>query len=174
MTTATASKNIYEGLFLFPHGVTSNLQGAADHVHSLLDRAEADVISFKKWDERRLAYEIKGNKRGVYFLAYFKAPAENMTGLERDCNLSDQLLRAMFLRADHVPTEMVEAAEGRDALADEIKLRTEQGESAKGDAPAAVVKTGPVEPEPAPAAAEAPAEASAEAPADDAAAKPAE
>ena len=34
----------------------------------------------------------------------------------------------MVLRADHVPTEEIEAADGRTALADEIKLRAERGE----------------------------------------------
>jgi len=28
----------------------------------------------RKWDERRLAYEIKKQKRGLYILCYFKAP----------------------------------------------------------------------------------------------------
>ena len=39
------------------------------------EKVGAEIISFKKWDERRLAYEIKGNKRGLYFLCYFNLPA---------------------------------------------------------------------------------------------------
>lgn len=138
MATQTATKNVYEGLFLFPQAVTTNLQGAVDHLNQLLDRAEAEIISLRKWDERKLAYEIKGNKRGVYFLVYFKAPADNMQQLDRDCNLSEMLLRAMLLRADHIPAEQMEAAEGRSELEDEIRLRSEQGaeetESATGGA----------------------------------------
>lgn len=118
--------NVYEGLFLFPQVATSNLQGATDHVMALLDRADAKLLSFRKWDERRLAYEIKGNKRGVYFLAYFEAPTDKLARLERDCNLSEQMLRAMITRADHLPAEQIEASDGRAALADEIKLRSEQ------------------------------------------------
>ena len=76
--------------------------------------------------------EIKGNKRGVYFLAYFRVDPAKLTGLERDCNLSEQLLRSMVVRADHVPSETVEAAEGRAQLADEIKLRSEQTASSAG------------------------------------------
>ncbi|MHC4821907.1 MAG: 30S ribosomal protein S6 [Planctomycetota bacterium] len=121
--------NTYEGMFLFPHSATANLKDAADHVKDLLGRASAEIITFKKWDERRLAYEIKGNKRGVYFLSYFKAPAANMIGLERDCNLSEQLLRTMFLRADTIPAETIEAADGRQELEDEIKLRGEEAEN---------------------------------------------
>jgi len=137
-------KNIYEGLFLFPQSVTANLQGAVDHVHELLDRAEAEVVSFGKWDERRLAYEVKGNKRGVYFLAYFRAAPSKMTGLERDCNLSEMMLRALVTRADHVPEELIQSADRRAQLADEIKLREEQS---KPTPEPEVQKTAAIEPE---------------------------
>ncbi len=116
----------YEGLFLFPQAATADLQAAADHVKSLLSRAEAELIAFRKWDERRLAYEIAGNKRGVYFLVYFKAPADRMADLERDCNLSEQMLRALITRADHLSLEQMQAADGQSQLADEIRLRAER------------------------------------------------
>ena len=124
------TKRMYEGMFLFPQNTISDLQAATDHVMALLKRADAEVVSFKKWDDRRLAYEIKGNKRGVYFLTYFHCEPARVADLERSCNLSEQLLRALVIRADHLNTEDIEAAEGRDALADEIKLRTEQAATA--------------------------------------------
>ena len=69
MTTTTT--NTYEGLFLLPQSAGSDLGTAADLVKSLLEKVGAEIIAFRKWDERRLAYEIKGNKRGLYFLCYF-------------------------------------------------------------------------------------------------------
>ncbi|MCP3903646.1 MAG: 30S ribosomal protein S6 [Planctomycetes bacterium] len=152
--------NIYEGMFLFPQAAAGDLQGALDHVTELLERAKADIISLCKWDERRLAFEIKGNKRGVYFLAYFKADPTNLVGLERDCNLSEKLLRSMVVKAEHVPAETVEAAEGRAKLADEIKLRAEEALQPSATAAAVVTKAEPAAPAPATEAApETPAEA---------------
>ncbi len=113
----------YEGMFLFPQSAVADLQAAADHVTEILNRAGAEIISFKKWDERRLAYEVKGNKRGLYFLVYFKAKGAKVANIERDCSLSEKLLRAMVTRADHLPEDVMQAAEGRQQLADEIKLR---------------------------------------------------
>ena len=113
----------YEGLFLFPQSAVGDMQSAVDHVSSILDRAGAEVLALSKWEERRLAYDIKGNKRGVYFLAYFKTGHDKLAGIERDCNLSEQLLRALITRADHVTQEMIEGSEGRAQLADEIKMR---------------------------------------------------
>ena len=116
----------YEGLFLYPQAAVADLQGAHDHIIDILKHAGAEIISMKKWDERRLAYEIRGNKRGLYFLVYFKVKGAKLTQIERDCNLSEKLLRGMITRADHITPEMMQAAEGRAQLADEIKLRASQ------------------------------------------------
>ena len=128
--------NVYEGLFLFPQTMTADLQGALDHLQEILKRAKAEIISLRKWEERRLAYEIKGNKRGLYFLVYFGVPGDALVGIERDCNLSELLLRFMIVRADDVTQEQMEAAEGRAQLADEITLRASQAAESRADEPA--------------------------------------
>jgi small subunit ribosomal protein S6 len=116
----------YEGMFLFPQTVAADLQGAVDHLTEILSKGEAEIISLCKWDERRLAYDIKGNKRGVYFLTYFKCDAQKLAQIERDARLSERLLRSMIVRADHLAPEQMAAMEGRQQLADEIALRKTQ------------------------------------------------
>ncbi len=113
----------YEGLFLFPQTAASDLQSAVDHLKEILARAEVKIISLRKWDERRLAFEIKRNRRGLFFLVYFEAPPNALAHIERDCNLSEQVLRSMVIRAEHLTREQMEAADGQSELADEIKLR---------------------------------------------------
>ena len=120
------STNTYEGLFLLPQAAGSDLSNAADLVKSLLEKVGAEIIAFSKWDERRLAYEIKGNKRGLYFLCYFKLDGEQITALERQCNLAEGLLRHMVTRADHLTLEQMQSSDAQQALADEAKLRAEQ------------------------------------------------
>ena len=118
--------NAYEGMFLFPQTVSADLQSAIDHILEMLAKGGAEIISLCKWDERRLAYDIKGNKRGVYFLTYFKCDATKLAAIERDCRLSERLLRSMITRADHVTPEQMTAMDGRQQLADEIALRKTQ------------------------------------------------
>jgi small subunit ribosomal protein S6 len=131
--------NTYEGLFLFPQSVAVNLQAAIEHLQQILDRSGAEILALRKWDERKLAFDIRGNRRGTYFLAYFKAATDRMPGLERDCNLSEQLLRSMVIRADHVPAEQIEASDNRRQLADEVRVRaearTESAQPAEGGPP---------------------------------------
>ena len=121
--TETATMNTYEGMFLFPQIASSDLKTAQEHVEYLIGRGEGEIISLAKWDERRLAYEIKGNRRGLYFLTYFKATGEGAIEIERQVNLSEQLLRAMILKADLVPADVIAAADAREQLAQEIVER---------------------------------------------------
>ena len=121
--TETATMNTYEGMFLFPQIASSDLKAAQEHVEYLISRGEGEIISLAKWDERRLAYEIKGNRRGLYFLTYFKATGEGAIEIERQVNLSEQLLRAMILKADLVPADVIAAADAREQLAQEIVER---------------------------------------------------
>ncbi|MCP4758761.1 MAG: 30S ribosomal protein S6 [Planctomycetes bacterium] len=118
--------NIYEGMFLFPQSATADLAAASQHVLDHLEKVGGEVVSFRKWDDRRLAYPIKGNKRGVYFLGFFKLSADKFASLERNLLLSEDVLRFLITRADHLSAEQMEALEGRTELADEIKLRGEQ------------------------------------------------
>jgi len=116
----------YEGFFLLPQAAVAELQAASDHIRTILTNNGAEVISLFKWDERRLAYEIRGNKRGVYMLAYFTAPGENMAEIERAFNLSEQVMRSLIVRADHLAAEQMQNAEAERKMADEIRLRREQ------------------------------------------------
>jgi small subunit ribosomal protein S6 len=119
----------YEGMFLFPQAATSNLGEVVDHLNSIFDRAKAEVIAMKKWDERKLAYEIGKHRRGLYILTYFSAPGESMAQLERDANLSDHILRFMVIRADHLTDEEMRSQDERQALADEAAMRREEAAS---------------------------------------------
>lgn len=101
---------MYEGMFLADAGdATTNWDTVLEAVNTVLSRAKADVKSVRKWDERRLAYPVGKCKRGTYILSYFEADPEAIAGIERDVVLSETLLRAMILRADRIPQEMIEA-----------------------------------------------------------------
>ncbi len=113
----------YEGMFLFPQSATSDLQAAMDHVKDILNRSGAEILSIAKWDERRLAYDIKGNKRGVYILAFFRVVTPKLAAIERDCNLSEKMLRTLVTRAEHLTEEQLKNAEAMQRTADEAKLR---------------------------------------------------
>lgn len=120
----------YEGMFLFGQAAAVDFGGCIDHLREIVTRHGGEFIAMRKWDERRLAYEIEKNKRGLYILAYFSCDAGKMTAIERDCNLSEKVLRSLVIRADHLTLEEMQAADASQALMDEAKLRKERGVAA--------------------------------------------
>ncbi len=69
-----------------------------------------------------MAYRINGRKRGVSMLVYFNAPPDKIAGMQRDAQISEELLRLMVVRADGVSRDMMErqcAARGAERPSDQ-------------------------------------------------------
>ena len=52
------------------------------------------------WGRRRLAYEIDKKTEGIYAVVNFTATAETTQELDRQLNLSEQVMRTKVLRAE--------------------------------------------------------------------------
>lgn len=102
--------NQYEAMFLFDPSFGTAYESCEQEIQRLMGRAEAEILFCRKWEERRLAYRIRGRKRGVYVLTYFKSHPSRIVGLERDATLSEHILRLLVLRADEVTSEDMERA----------------------------------------------------------------
>jgi len=101
------STKTYEGMFLVGPG--SDVQAASQPIRNVLERSEADILSIKSWDERRLAYAIGGQRRGLYILTYFKADPLKVHEIEHDCQLSEDILRVLIIRKDKVSADEINA-----------------------------------------------------------------
>lgn len=118
----------YEGMFLLSQAAAADFGAAVDHIREILGRADVQIIAMQKWDERRFAFEIRKQKRGVYILVYFTCGRGKLAQIERDCNLSENILRVLVTRADHLSEEEMKSADARDELATEAALRRERAE----------------------------------------------
>ena len=105
----------YEGMFLFDPAVTPEWEAVQAEMRRLLERANARIITLNKWDERRLAYEIRGRKRAIYALTYFEAPTDRIHELERDARLSEAVLRCLILDASYLTEEQMKEIAARPA-----------------------------------------------------------
>lgn len=102
--------NLYEAMFLFDPTFAGSFENCEAEIKRIMERAEGEIVFLRKWEERRLAYKLKGRKRGVYILVYFNAPPGKITGFERDAMLSENILRVLILRADGMTPELMEKA----------------------------------------------------------------
>ena len=101
----------YEAMFLFGAGAATANEETTATCRRMIEAHGGEVLVLKRWDERKLAYEVSGNKRGVYYLALFKAPGTAISQIERDVKLSEDVVRVMVLSADHLTADEVQAME---------------------------------------------------------------
>jgi len=110
VTLAENAKRLYEAMYLVDAAwATANWDELIKTLNTIMDRAEADVVNIRKWDERRLCYAVAGRTRGLYILSYFYVLPEKISQIERDVQLNEMLLRLLILRAEHVASEAMEA-----------------------------------------------------------------
>jgi len=121
---------VYEGMFILEPGRYSrDPAAAAQGVADLITQHGGTLLAARLWDERKLAYPIKGHKKGVYWLTYFKMPGGNLTAMERQCEISDEILRKLVLRVD-------------DRIADALVQHALSSGESVGRRPAASAPTG--------------------------------
>src|SRR5262249_11541389 len=91
--------NVYECMFLLDSNkVAGDVTAAANQLQSILEKHHAEILASRPWDERRLAYPIKGHKKGLYFLTYFRREGKTLIKTDRDRPLNETALRSLTLR----------------------------------------------------------------------------
>ena len=126
---------VYEGMFILdPTKYSRDPAGSAQQVSDIITQHGGTILAARLWDERKLAYPIKGHKKGIYWLTYFSMEGGHLTALERQCEITDDILRKLVLRIDP-------------RIADALVQHALAGDTAPRRAPAPVaagpVPTGP-------------------------------
>ncbi|MBL7152755.1 MAG: 30S ribosomal protein S6 [Phycisphaerae bacterium] len=102
------NRKLYEGMFLVDSAQASDWDATTAILEDVLKRADAEIVSMRKWDDRRLAYEVNGKTRGTYILCYFKADGEKIQAVEKAVQLSERIMRVLILSAEQVTAEDME------------------------------------------------------------------
>ncbi len=98
----TTVKKLYEAMFLVDSVQASDWDKTISTLKSVLKKADGEIVSMRKWSERKLAYEINGKTRGTYILCYFRADGERIREIEKAVQLSDQIMRVLILSAEAI------------------------------------------------------------------------
>ena len=120
-------KKLYEGMFLVDSGEAgSDWDGVIAAIRKVLERAKVEIVSIRKWDDKRLAYEIKGKARGTYILCYFRADGQRNHEIEKDVQLSEKIMRVLILSVDQMTAEDIE----KDTPATKVEREKEKRKAA--------------------------------------------
>ncbi len=95
------AQHVYEGLFIFDSNrYARDPGGVSGQIAEFIRKCGGETIVSRLWEERRLAYPINGQRKGTYWLSYFKLDSRQLAAIERDCQLSESVLRCLLLKVD--------------------------------------------------------------------------
>lgn len=113
----------YEAMFLLDNAASvADFDATSAIVDQIIQKAGATIVQKEKWDERKLAYEIRGHKRATYYLVYFRAPNTSVAAINADASLAEKIIRHLILvLEDPIEVHVKKRAEERERLAEESR-----------------------------------------------------
>lgn len=108
------AQNFYEGLYILDSNrFARDPDGIVQQITDALTGCGAEIMVSRMWEERRLAYPIKKQRRGTYWLIYFKMESTKLNEVNRRLQLASDILRFLHVKIDpRIIDVLVEHARG--------------------------------------------------------------
>ncbi|MGQ9505585.1 MAG: 30S ribosomal protein S6 [Thermogutta sp.] len=108
------AQNFYEGLYILDSTrFARDPDGVVQQITDALSGSGAEILVSRMWEERRLAYPIKKQRRGTYWLIYFKMESTKLNEVNRRLRLVGDILRFLHIKIDpRIIDVLVEHARG--------------------------------------------------------------
>jgi small subunit ribosomal protein S6 len=93
--------NKYEMMFIVKATMEAEkVKETAENVKKIAEELGSKTIEFKELGEKKLAYPIKKELNGYYFVMQFEASIEAETELNRKATLDENILRHLIIKLD--------------------------------------------------------------------------
>ncbi len=111
------AENVYEAMFLFDSNRFARDPAVLPaEVEKMITSEGGEVLVSRLWEDRKLAYPIRGHRKGTYWLIYFRGPSGSIAPLNRQCEIHDQVLRQLILKIHpHLVDAILDHAKGEPA-----------------------------------------------------------
>lgn len=93
--------NTYEAVVILTTKLSDEDREAVKTKISDLISEQGEVIGIDDWNTKQLAYEIKHEKEGVYYLYNFKAKPEFIAEFERVLRIDTNILKHMVVKKEN-------------------------------------------------------------------------
>lgn len=91
--------DIYENIIIFNASLSDeDIEAASGKIKDLIINSGGEILKVDVWGRRKLAYEIKKQNKGFYFLLFFKAPSPAIRKLEDYYKVFDPVMKYMVLK----------------------------------------------------------------------------
>lgn len=91
----------YESIFILRSSLSEEeAAGVQEKMKGSLEKLGGSIIKAENWGKKKLAYEIKHDRRGTFTLLQFEASGNVVSELERLYRLEDSVLKFLTVKVD--------------------------------------------------------------------------
>jgi small subunit ribosomal protein S6 len=99
-------QQLYESIFIVrPSLPDEEAQKLIDKMKGVLDKSGASLLKAENWGKKKLAYEVRRERKGVFVYFYFKSEGSVIEELERSYRLEDGVIKFLTVRLEHEPPQ---------------------------------------------------------------------
>lgn len=104
--------NIYENIIIMNAAISDEeAEAAVTKIKDLVTGQGGEVLKVDVWGRRKLSYEIKKQKKGLYVLLIYKTPAATVKKLEDFYKVFDVVLKYMVVKLEKKQVQELEKSE---------------------------------------------------------------
>lgn len=128
------SNNVYECLFLLDSNrYARDPQAVSSGLNEMIEKLDGEILATRLWNEQRLAYPIRGHRKGTYWITYFRMDGGRLTEFERACKLNANVLRNLTLAVDARLVDVLVAHVLGEATAEDVEEAQQDAAAADGE-----------------------------------------
>lgn len=118
--------SVYETIFIVKTSLSDEEVAAlVAKVRGVIEKQGGEILKVENWGKKKLAYEVRKEKKGTYVFYRFRGPGSLVAELERQYRVEDAIIKFLSVKCDPK------------LLADEMARERAAGHAAGGH-PAAV------------------------------------
>ena len=126
----------YEVIFVSLADLSADeMEGTIEKYRSIINNMNGKIVKLDKWGKRRLAYQVRKKREGIYTLIDFGGEHNIIQELERNFKIDDNILRYQSVKlSDNVDPDAldreIEAAQKEDTPPEAVPIEDDLQQSA--------------------------------------------
>jgi small subunit ribosomal protein S6 len=96
--------HLYESIFIVrPSLSDEDISKITEKIKGVLEKAGATLLKLENWGKKKLAYEVKRERKGTFVYLHFRSKGDVVGELERSYRLEDSVLKFLTVRFEQQP-----------------------------------------------------------------------
>jgi small subunit ribosomal protein S6 len=115
--------NVYENIVILNAAISDEeAEAAITKIKELIAGQGGEVLKVNIWGRKKLAYEIKKQKKGLYVLLFYKIPPASIKKIEEFYKVFDAVLKYIIIK---LSTKQVHDLEKLEAVSEPTEQKSE-------------------------------------------------